>query len=373
MTRAASAAALLPLLVSLALLGGACATAEEQAGTDSATGESSAPPAEPSEPAPATTEPAAAPPTTDPPPPPESPGTTRAAEEPAPPPAAEDPEPAPTVTEEAPPEPIHPPETTPASEEPAPPPATELPDEEPPAGEETSPAVSKSLPGEPYEYGPDEGTSLAVVGVPYQNMLNVHDVPFGEIIATLDASNPYEGAVIVREVPSGELLTSLESWTGGIVATGRTRRVPDTEWPDAVWDEVRVAGLTGWARGAFLAPIGLTDDITADLINRMGGRPEAEQLGELALIVGDAFASMEESARVIIVTRPIVFEALGEVTADVLNIGDDSLLGYRLHIYAVPTGEDWMSEYPGPFTLRTVERTVICHSHRGVTTDGLCV
>ena len=31
-----------------------------------------------------------------------------------------------------------------------------------------------------------------------------------------------------------------------------------------------------------------------------------------------------------------------------------------------------MSEDPGPFTLRTVERTVLCHSHRGVTADGLC-
>lgn len=364
---------MLPLLVSLALLGTACADAEEPTGTGSTTGEVSPAPAASTEPAPATTEPAAAPPTTDLPPPSESPATARAAEEPAPPPATEDPESAPTVTEAATPEPIDPPETTLASEEPAPPPATDLPDEEPPAGDEISPAVSESLPGEPYEYGPDEGTSLAVVGVPYQNMLNVHDVPFGEIIATLDASDPYEGAVVVREAPSGELLTSLESWTDGIVATGRTRWVPDTEWRAAVWDEIRVAGLTGWAKGAFLAPIGLTDDITAHLIDRIGRRPEAEQLGELALIVGEMFAPVESPTPVTIVTRPIVFEALGEVTVDVLNIEDDSLLGYRLHIYAVPAGEDWMSEYPGPFTLQTVERTILCQSYRGVTADGLCV
>lgn len=351
---------MLPLLVSLALLGAACAGTEEPTGTGSATGDTPPAPAASTEPA----EPAATPPTTDPPPPPEPPVTTRVAEQPAPPPAAEDPEPAPTVAEEAPPE---------ATEATEPPPASESGDEEPPDGEEASPAVSESLPGEPYEYGPDEGTSLAVVGVPYQNMLNVHDMPFGEIVATLDASIPHEGAVIVREAPSGTFLTSLESWTGGIVATGRTRRLPDTEWPDAVWDEVRVVGLTGWARGTFLAPIGLTDDITEHVINLMGGRPEAEQLGELALIVGDAFASVEPPSRVIIVTRPIVFEGLGEVTADVLNIGDDSLLGYRLHIFAVPAGEDWMSEFPGPFTLRTVERTILCYRHRGVTADGLCV
>jgi len=235
-----------------------------------------------------------------------------------------------------------------------------------------TPGAAESLPGEPYEYGPDEGASLAVVGVPYEDVLTVHDAPLGDIVATLDASNPYEG-LVVREAPSGEFIVSLDPGTGGIVATGRTRMLPDSEWPDAVWDEIRVARLTGWARAVHLAPTGLTDDLTARIIDVLGERPEAEQLGELALIVGDAFASTEEAARVIIVTKPIVFEALGEVTADVLNIGDDSLLGYRLHIFAVPTAEDWMSEDPGPFILRTVERTILCYSHRGVTADGLCV
>lgn len=360
--------ALLALLVSPALLGAACAGAEERTGTGTATGEVSPAPATSTEPAPATTEPAVAPPTTDPPPPPEPPATTRATQEPAPPPATEDPEPAPTVTDEAPPEPIHPPETTLASEEPAPPPTTEPPNEEAAPSDGTTPAAVESLPGEPYEYGPDEGTSLAVVGVPYEDVLDVWDVPFGEIIATLDASNPYEGLVIVREAPSAEFITSFDSWTGAIAATGRTRILPD-----AAWNEVRVAGLTGWAKAAHLAPVGLTDDITAHLINRIGRRPEAEQLGELALIVGEMFAPVESSTPVTIVTRPIVFEALGEVTVDVLNIEDDSLLGYRLHIYAVPEAEDWMSEDPGPFTLHTVERTILCHSHRGVTADGLCV
>ena len=232
--------------------------------------------------------------------------------------------------------------------------------------------MDESLPGEPFEYGPAEGTALAVVGVPYEGVLTVHDVPLGATIATLDASNPYEGFV-VREAPSGEFLASLDSRTGGIVATGRTRRLPDAEWPDAVWNEVSVAAMTGWARATHLAPTGLTDDLTAHLIDVLGERPEAGTLIELGLFLGEAMASQEPTSRVLIVTRPIVFEALGEVTVDVLNIGDDSLLGHRLHIFAVPAAEDWMSEDPGPFTLRTVERTIICHSHRGVTADGLCV
>ncbi len=267
------------------------------------------------------------------------------------------------MTEEAPPEPIHPPETTPASEEPAPPPATELPDED-------ASTPIDSLPGEPYEWGPTEGTQLSVVGVP---QLPLHDAPSGQIIATLDISSPYESLLEVREAPSGEFIASIDSPTDGIVATGRTRRLPDTEWPEAVWNEVRIAGLTGWARAAHLAPTGLTDDVTAHLIDLLGERSVADTLIDLALIVGEAMATEEPRSLVHTVTRPIVFEGLGEVTVDVLNIGDDSLLGFRLLVFAVPAAEDWMSEEPGPFTLRTVERTILCYSHRGVTADGLCV
>ena len=243
-------------------------------------------------------------------------------------------------------------DTTPTSASPAP-----TDDQEPP----------EDLPGEPYEYGPDAGTSLAVVGVDHDDVLNVRDVPFGEIIATLGLANPIAYLLEVRAMPSGEPIEWFDSWTGAIVATGRTRRLPTT-----VWHEVQVAGVTGWASGAYLAPIGLTDDVTAHLIDRLGGRPEAPTLTDLALIVGKQFASEEPPSRVVVTVGPSVFEALGEVTVDVLNLGDDSLLGFRLHIFAIPAG-DWMSEDPGPFTLRTVERTILCHNYRGVTTDGLCI
>ncbi|MCY4103399.1 MAG: hypothetical protein OXG55_09090 [bacterium] len=230
-----------------------------------------------------------------------------------------------------------------------------------------APSGDEDLPGEPYEYGPDKGTSLAVVGVDHDDVLNVRDVPFGAIIATLGLGNPIAYLLEVREMPSGEPIAHFESWDGAIVATGRTRKLPTT-----VWHEVQVAGVTGWASGAYLAPIGLTDDITAHLIDRLGERPEARTLTELALIVGEVFASGEPPSRVVVTVGPSIFEALGEMTVDVLNLGDDSLRGYRLHIFATPAG-DWMSEDPGPFTLRAVERTILCYSHRGVTTDGLCV
>ena len=289
----------------------------------------------------------------------------------APSPAPDTPEVAPTTTEAA---SMPAPEPPPASGTPEPPPsASEAPEEVPASGDAEAETTSESLPGEPYEWGPDGGTSLAVVGVPYEDVLDLRNVPSGAVIATLDASNPYEGLVIVREAPSGDYLASFDSWTGAVVATGETRRLPDATWPDAVWNEVRVAGLTGWASAAHLAPIGLTDDLTVHLIDLLGERPEADTLAELALIVGEAMGGDGPPSRVVVVTRPVVFEALGEATVDVLNIPDDSLLGYRLHLFATPAAEDWMSENPGPFTLRTVERTILCQSHRGVTTNGLCV
>ncbi len=244
---------------------------------------------------------------------------------------------------------------------------TAPPIEAPSPADKEEPAPAEDLPGKPYEYGPAEGVSLAVVGVDHDDVLNVRDVPFGEIIATLGLANPIAYLLEVRAAPSGEPIAWYDSWTGAIVATGRTRRLPTT-----VWHEVQVAGLTGWASGAYLAPIGLTDDVTADLIDLLGERPMADTLIELALLVGEALASDEPPSRVVVTVAPSLFEGLGEVMVDVLNIGDDSLLGYRLHVFANPGG-DWMSEEPGPFTLRSVERAVLCHSHRGVTAEGLCV
>lgn len=247
--------------------------------------------------------------------------------------------------------------------------------EESPADEASAPTTAaadrapsgEDLPGEPYEYGPDEGTSLAVVGVDFDDVLNVRDVPFGEIIATLDYEHPIAYLLGVREMPAGEPIAWFDSWDGAIVATGRTRKLPTT-----VWHEVQVAGVTGWASGAYLAPIGLSEDVTAHIIDRFGEQPEVDTLADLALLVGESFASVEPPSRVVITLAPGVFEAIGEVTVDVLGLGDDSLLGYRLHI-AADAGGDWMFGDPGPFTFRSVRRTVLCHSHRGVTADGLCV
>ena len=286
--------------------------------------------------------------------------------------ATDDPTPTPT---EAPPSTTTSPDEAASAEDPAvaPPstssgttPSSASPTTTHPADDPESPPAA-DLPGEPYEYGPDEGMSLAVVGVDHDDVLNVRDVPFGEIIATLGLGDPIAFLLEVRAMPSGEPIDWFDSWSGAIVATGRTRKLPTT-----VWHEVQVAGVTGWASGAYLAPIGLTEDVTAHLIDRLGEQPEADTLVDLALLVGESFASEDPPSRVVITLGPGIFEAVGEVTVDVLGLADDSLLGYRLHI-AVDAGGDWMFGDPGPFTFRSVHRTVLCQSHRGVTADGLCV
>ena len=243
---------------------------------------------------------------------------------------------------------------------------TEAPAEPPPTTEPEA-VTTVPLPGEPSDFAPAEGAALAVVGVDYDDVLNVRDVPAGEIIATLGLLNPYVGLLEIREAPSGEILASPDSWEDAIVATGRTRDLPTT-----TWHELRVAGLTGWSSAAYLAQVGATDDVTAHIVEILGEGLQADTMLDLGFIVAETVASDEPPSRVVVSVEPFVFEAIGEMTIDVLNVGDDSVFGFRLDIFA-DAGDDWMSENPGPFTLRSVARTVLCYSSRGVTEDGLCI
>ena len=228
-------------------------------------------------------------------------------------------------------------------------------------------AVSVDLPGEPYEFGPAAGTGLAVVGVSYNGTLNVRDVPNGEIIARL--GNVMDGvrdpAVHVRGANSDEIIATLDL-TEGVVATGNTRKLPTT-----VWYEFQFGDMVGWASSAYLAPLGLTDDATAAIVATLGETPVADTLLELGLRVANVMASDEPPSSVVVSGAPTVFEALGEMTVDVVNIGDDSVLGFRLRIFAHPA-EDWTQDDPGPFTLKSVESTLMCHNYRGVSEEGVC-
>ena len=218
-----------------------------------------------------------------------------------------------------------------------------------------------SLPGEPFEFGPPEGAALAVVGVSHNSVLNVRDVPNGELVARLDNALNVDGqpVVYVREAGSDDLIATLDL-NRGVIATGNTRRLPTT-----IWHEIRMGGAVGWASGAYLAPLGATSDSTAEIVATLGETPSAPTLAELARIVAEAVASDEPPSRLVVSGAPTVGD-LGEVTIDVLGLPDDSVRGFRLHVFAQQDSDS------GSFVLKSVESTTICDSHRGVGEGGLC-
>ena len=223
------------------------------------------------------------------------------------------------------------------------------------------------LPGEPAEFGPSAGTGLAVVGIRHDSALNVRDAPNGAVIARLD--NVMDGvrdpAVYVRQPASDDILDTVDLQSG-VVATGNTRQLPTT-----IWHELQVGDLLGWASSTYLAPAGGTDDVTAEVVDALGELPMADTMADLGLAVGQTMASQEPRSSVVVSGAPGLFEDLGQVTIDVVGIGDDSVRGFRLVIFAHPA-ENWTEDDPGPFTLKSVERTALCHSHRGANDDGVC-
>ncbi len=200
----------------------------------------------------------------------------------------------------------------------------------------TAAPTTTTLPGEPIDVPPWRGDIVAVVGVAHDDVLNVRAAPGIDqaIVATLD---PLEDNVLVL---------------------GNARSLPKS-----IWTQVELDGVTGWANISFLAYLGDTDDITARLVNDLGETPRAETMLDLGLIVAEALASEEPLSRVVMSVAPTVGD-LGEVTYDVIGLGDDSLHGVRLHVFGTP------DEGGEGFVLKSVERTQLCA--RGIS-GGFCV
>jgi hypothetical protein len=193
--------------------------------------------------------------------------------------------------------------------------------------------------GEPIDFWvpvPEEGPIVGVVGVRYDDILNVRsgpDITF-DIVGTLDPT-----------------LT-------GISGTGNGWQLPS----GSVWWEIEVDDVVGWANQRFLSRLDGVDDLTSFVVDQLGELPAAETMLDLGLAVADVFVFSEGGTAVVSVA-PAVGD-LGEVTYDVIGIGDDSVGGYRLHIFGQPT------ESGEGFSLKSVEATIMCQ--RGVSGD-VCV
>ncbi len=203
---------------------------------------------------------------------------------------------------------------------------TNTPPEQPPA---------RTLPGEPIDIGPGAGQVLGVVGVPSGDVLNVRAAPGAD----------------------QRIVAKLDPLADDVVATGAARQLAQS-----IWHEVTAEGVTGWANRAFLAWLGGTDDVTAQIIDTLGERPSAETMLDLGRIVAEARASDQPPSRITVTVAPTAGD-LGEITYDVVGMGDDSVFGERLHVFGRQLGQG--------FSLASVERTHLCA--RGVTDDGLCV
>lgn len=202
----------------------------------------------------------------------------------------------------------------------------------------TAAPTPSELPGERIELFPQEGATLAVVGVAADDVLNVRAAPGTQY----------------------EIVVELEPLADDLTATGHNRQLDD----GSIWNEVTAGGETGWANSAFLAQLGDVGDITSELYPDVADRPSAETMLELGQVVADQRAGDElPEPDIVVVDGPSVGD-LGEITVDVVGYPDDAVLGERLHVFAEPD--------PGgeSFTVRTVEATTLCR--RGVS-EGLCV
>ncbi len=195
-------------------------------------------------------------------------------------------------------------------------------------------AGSTTLPGEEFDSFAAAGDALGVVGVAHDDVLNIRVGPGAD----------------------QDIATSVDPVADDLVSTGRARALTGS-----IWYEISVGDTTGWANSRFLAFIGGTDDATAGYLAGRD-RPSAETMTDLGRIVAEDFASTDPASTIVQSVGPTVGD-LGEVTFDVIGIGDDAQIGYRIHVFAVEddSGEAWV--------LRTIERTSMCT--RGVTGE-LC-
>jgi hypothetical protein len=199
---------------------------------------------------------------------------------------------------------------------------------------ETTTAGTSDLPGEPIEFGPVAGDTLAVVGVAHDDVLNLRAAPGAD----------------------QDILEGIPPTYDSLAAVGQTR-----ELPGSFWIAVDYQGTEGWVNLRYVGYLGDTTDVTHTVIEQLGGPPGAETMLELGLIVAEGIAS-NPSADIVMSVAPSVGD-LGEVTIDVTGFEDDSVRGSRLHVFGQPIDE--------AFLLASVEGTAICA--RGVDSSGACV
>ncbi|MDP9495522.1 MAG: hypothetical protein M3P87_09815 [Actinomycetota bacterium] len=195
--------------------------------------------------------------------------------------------------------------------------------------------VSSGLPGDPIDFGPVAGDILAAIGVAHDDVLNLRLAPGAD-------------QAIVAEIPP--LYSEL-------VAMGATRQLAAS-----MWIQVDYLGLIGWVNLRFIAYLGATNDVTAQIVSNLGETPVAESMLALGLIVAESILTEAPDATLVMSAAPTVGD-LGEVTYDIVGSGDDSVSGSRIHVFGQPVD--------GGFSLQAVEASPFCS--RGLGLNDECV
>lgn len=198
----------------------------------------------------------------------------------------------------------------------------------------TTTPTTTTIPGEIIDFGPMAGDQLMVIGVAHDDVLNLRAAPG----------------------PSQEILDMIEPTHMDLIAEGETRQIPG-----AFWIKVDYEGTVGWVHMSYIGYEGLTDDMTSAVVDELGEYPTAETMIELGQIVAESLASEEPRSDIVLVVDETVGD-LGEVTYDVIGLGDDAVRGLRVHVFGQPVSDG--------FSLKSVEVTSLCG--RGVTAEGLC-
>ncbi|MGH8872037.1 MAG: SH3 domain-containing protein [Acidimicrobiia bacterium] len=137
--------------------------------------------------------------------------------------------------------------------------------------------TSTGLPGEPIDFGPAQGDTLAVIGVAHDDVLNLRAAP-GADQQILDGIPPVYDA---------------------LTALGETR-----ELPESFWIAVDYQGTEGWASLRFIGYLGDTTDDTAAMVTELGETPSAGTMLDLGLIVAESLASDEPPSDLVVKAVP---------------------------------------------------------------------
>lgn len=169
----------------------------------------------------------------------------------------------------------------------------------------------------------------------------------------------FDDVLNLRELPGAnhEIVSTIPPTDVSVFAHGFTRQLETS-----AWIQVEHQNFVGWVNLRYIGYEGQIIDATSSYVAEVGELPTESTMLDLATLIAKSFKSEEDPASTITVTEAPTSGDLAEVSIDIVGLGDDSIRGFRLHIFAVPNS--------GGFTLKSIEQTIICG--RGITTDGLC-